>query len=35
MDYDVKDLSLAPGGKQRIEWAGLEMKVLETIRTRF
>jgi len=35
MDYDVKDLSLAPGGKQRIEWAGLEMKVLETIRARF
>ena len=35
MDYDVKDLSLAPGGKARIEWAGLEMKVLETIRARF
>jgi len=35
MDYDVKDLSLAPEGKARIEWAGLEMKVLETIRERF
>ncbi|HEY5494315.1 MAG TPA: adenosylhomocysteinase [Candidatus Anoxymicrobiaceae bacterium] len=35
MDYDVKDLALAPGGKARIEWAGLEMKVLETIRQRF
>jgi adenosylhomocysteinase len=35
MDYDVKDLSLAPRGKARIEWAGLEMKVLETIRKRF
>lgn len=35
MDYDVKDLSLAPEGKARIEWAGLEMKVLETIRRRF
>jgi len=35
MDHDVKDLALAPGGKARIEWAGLEMKVLETIRTRF
>lgn len=35
MDYDVKDLSLAPRGKERIEWAGLEMKVLETITERF
>jgi adenosylhomocysteinase len=35
MDYDVKDLALAPEGKARIEWAGLEMKVLETIRARF
>jgi adenosylhomocysteinase len=35
MDYDVKDLALAPEGKARIEWAGLEMKVLETIRERF
>jgi adenosylhomocysteinase len=35
MDYDVKDLALAPGGKARIEWAGLEMKVLELIRARF
>jgi adenosylhomocysteinase len=35
MDYDVKDLALAPGGKARIEWAGLEMKVLESIRCRF
>ena len=35
MDYDVKDLSLAPEGKARIEWAGLEMKVLESIRQRF
>lgn len=35
MDYDVKDLSLAPEGKARIEWAGLEMKVLEIIRQRF
>jgi adenosylhomocysteinase len=35
MDYDVKDLSLAPEGKARIEWAGLEMNVLETIRERF
>jgi adenosylhomocysteinase len=35
MDYDVKDLALAPEGKARIEWAGLEMKVLEIIRARF
>jgi adenosylhomocysteinase len=35
MDYDVKDLALAASGKLRIEWAGLEMKVLETIRARF
>jgi adenosylhomocysteinase len=35
MDFDVKDLALAPGGKARIEWAGLEMKVLESIRARF
>ncbi|MBU4194163.1 MAG: adenosylhomocysteinase, partial [Actinobacteria bacterium] len=35
MDYDVKDLALAGEGKARIEWAGLEMKVLEIIRRRF
>jgi len=35
MDYDVKDLGLAAEGKARIEWAGLEMKVLETIKRRF
>jgi adenosylhomocysteinase len=35
MDYDVKDLSMSPRGKARIVWAGLEMKVLETIRERF
>jgi adenosylhomocysteinase len=35
MDYDVKDLAQAPVGKARIEWAGLEMKVLETIKERF
>lgn len=35
MDYDVKDPTLSPEGKARIEWAGLEMKVLESIRKRF
>lgn len=35
MEYDVKDLDLAQEGKARVEWAGLEMKVLESIRGRF
>lgn len=33
--YEVKDLSLAASGKQRIEWAGREMPVLRQIRDRF
>lgn len=33
--HDVKDLSLAPLGQQRIEWAGREMPVLRQIRNRF
>lgn len=33
--HDVKDLSLAPQGKQRIEWAGREMPVLRQIQERF
>ena len=32
---DVKDLSLAPEGKRRIEWAAREMPVLRQIRERF
>ncbi len=32
---DVKDISLAPQGKQRIEWADREMPVLRLIRERF
>lgn len=35
MEYDVKDLSLAPKGKLRIEWAGRFMPVLKLIRERF
>ena len=35
MDHDIKDPSLASVGKARIEWAGQQMKVLETIRGRF
>ncbi|MCU0566000.1 MAG: adenosylhomocysteinase [Oculatellaceae cyanobacterium Prado106] len=33
--HDVKDLSLATLGRQRIEWAGREMPVLRQIRDRF
>src|ERR1700716_1526607 len=34
-DGDVRDLSLAPRGKDRIEWAAKEMPVLRLIRERF
>lgn len=33
--HEVKDLGLAPLGKQRIEWASREMPVLKLIRDRF
>lgn len=33
--HEVKDLSLAPQGRQRIEWAGREMPVLRQIQDRF
>lgn len=32
---DIKDINLAPQGKQRIEWADREMPVLRLIRERF
>lgn len=35
MEYDIKDIGLAPHGKQRIEWADREMPVLRLIRERF
>lgn len=35
MDYDVRDLDLAPAGQRRIEWAAREMPVLELIQRRF
>lgn len=35
LKYEVKDMSLAAQGKQRIEWAGREMPVLGQIRDRF
>lgn len=34
-DYDIKDISLAADGKQRIDWADREMPVLRLIRERF
>lgn len=35
LKHEVKDLALAPLGRQRIEWAGREMPVLGQIRDRF
>src|ERR1043165_1748471 len=35
MEHDVKDISLAPNGKRRIDWAEREMPVLRLIRERF
>ena len=35
VEFDVKDISLASQGKQRIEWAEREMPVLRLIRERF
>jgi adenosylhomocysteinase len=35
MDYHVKDLKLASQGKSRIDWAALEMPVLDLIKKRF
>jgi adenosylhomocysteinase len=34
-DFDVKDLSLAEGGRRRIQWAENEMPVLRQIQERF
>jgi len=34
-NYDVKDIKLAAGGRQRIEWAAREMPVLKLIKERF
>src|SRR5918911_3830987 len=33
--HDVKDLSLAPEGVRRIEWADRQMPVLDAVRERF
>src|SRR5262245_3019486 len=34
-NFDIKDPSLAPDGRRRIDWAGREMPVLRQIRERF
>ena len=35
MNYDVKDISLADSGLNRIQWADESMAVLRSIRERF
>lgn len=35
IEHDIRDLSLAHGGRLRIEWASQEMPVLRSIRERF
>ncbi|MDH4272369.1 MAG: adenosylhomocysteinase [Candidatus Aminicenantes bacterium] len=35
MDYDVRDLKMAPQGRLKIEWAGRFMPVLASIKKRF
>lgn len=35
MEYDVRDIKLAPEGKRRIEWAERDMPVLAKVRERF
>ena len=35
MNYDIKDINLAPGGKKRIEWANGDMPVLQQVKERF
>ena len=35
MDFDIKNIDLAPGGRHRMEWAEQEMAVLRGIRDQF
>ena len=35
MDFDIKNIDLAPGGRHRIEWAEQEMPVLRGIQQQF
>jgi adenosylhomocysteinase len=35
MDYDIKNMDLAPGGRRRIDWAHQEMSVLNGVKQQF
>ncbi|HSH01048.1 MAG TPA: adenosylhomocysteinase [Anaerolineae bacterium] len=35
MEFDIKNIDLAPGGRHRIEWAAQEMPVLKGVKDRF
>ncbi len=35
MDFDIKNIDLAPGGRRRIEWANQEMAVLKGVKEEF
>ena len=35
MDFDVKNIDLAPGGRHRIDWAEQEMPVLRGVQKQF
>ena len=35
MEFDVKNMDLAPGGRRRIDWANQEMAVLAGIKEQF
>lgn len=35
MEYDIKDINLAPMGKKRIEWAEKDMPVLRSLKERY
>ncbi|MCP4358108.1 MAG: adenosylhomocysteinase [Chloroflexi bacterium] len=35
MEFDIKNVDLAPGGRHRIEWASQEMPVLKGVHTEF
>lgn len=35
INFDIKDIALAPEGKLKIEWSGRQMPVLQTIQKRF
>ncbi len=35
MEFDIKNVKLAPGGRHRMEWAGNEMAVLQGLKEKF